>query len=112
MILFIIGRRGLDHNIWHLRLGNDFQRPTAGNLLHTAHTVCTHNHQRCIAVIDKLRNLFENGTPGNVSLNLYAKHALNITPPVIHGSLFGLHPSLGGDLLNDMQKAYRISCHE
>ncbi len=45
MILFIISRRGLDHNIRHFRLGNYFQRPAAGELLHAAHTVRTHHYQ-------------------------------------------------------------------
>jgi len=112
MILFIIGRRGLDHYIGHLRLCDDFQRPAAGKLLHAAHAVRTHNHQRCLSVIDKFRNLFEDGTPGNMSLDLYAKPALNIIPPVFHGSLLGLHPSVAGDFLNNMQQADFISRHK
>ncbi len=47
-----------------------------------------------------------------MSLNLYAKPALNIPPPVFHGCLFGFHPTVSGDFLYDMQQADFISRHQ
>ena len=47
-----------------------------------------------------------------MGFNLYTEPALNITPPVFHGSLLGFHPTVGGDLLNNMQQADFIPRHE
>jgi hypothetical protein len=65
----------------------------------------THNYQGCFAVIDKFRDLLEDGTPGNMGLNLYAEVALNLCPLFSMAACLAFIPPSVVIFLNNMQQA-------